>query len=1008
MKFLRQILTPPIFDDEIKTQQAYLLHVILWALIVLPFPFLLYSLILPSDSTFRIMLEIGIGTAINLFLLLLVRRGYVRAVAILLVLSLWLLFTITAISGAGIQSIGYTMGYILVIIVAGILLGGKGAAITTLLMLISGGLIAYSQIHELLIPKFDNNPLSHFMVSLIIFPVIATLQYLSNRITHNAVARAHTSEERYRLISQVSSDYTFSTELDESGNMHLNWVAGAFEEITGFTYEEYVSTGGWQAHLYPDDVEKDAHDLAKIQTNQKVVTEIRTLTKGRELRWMRVYGHPVWDEEHNKLKGIFGAVQDITEQKQAEEALRKSEAIYRRAIEVAGGVPYQQTFDEKGGIHYDFMSEGIRQITGYGPDEFTDTLWDSLLVQERHLLDDLAEYSLDDAIQKVRSGKNPIWKCEHLIKARDGKNHWVFEAAVDLRDEHGNAQGSIGLYQDITERKQAEEALRYERDLLQIFMDNIPDTVYFKDTESRFVRINKTQAEFLKLNDPREAIGKTDLDFQPGELAQQFTNEEKHIIETAQPIINRIESNPTKDGKPRWFSTTKVPVKDSSGRVIGTIGVSRNITELKLAEAREDRRREILEKVVQLGKQVTKVSDLKTTLEKIWHGVHDELGFDRLAIFLYDQETHSIKGSLGTSEQGEIVEEWDYSRSLSQEKPTSFTRALEQPDGVYFTHNFGMEFDIPEKHEMHAVKDFAAVTAWAGDKPVAIITVDNHPSQRSITKEQLEVLRLFAGYAGLAIQNSRLNAALQTELDQSQTLIDELETKNAELERFTYTVSHDLKSPLVTITGFLGYLEQDAASGDKARVKSNINRISGAARKMQALLNDLLELSRIGRIMNPPEDFPFEEIVNEAIDRLHGSLEELDAVVEIQTGFPIVNGDRVRLVEVIQNLVENAIKYAKPGDRPRIEIGMRGVNEKGYPTFFVRDNGIGIEPQYHERIFGLFNKLDPQSEGTGVGLALVKRIVEFHGGRIWVESKAGMGSTFLFTLPSKPGPDSVI
>jgi signal transduction histidine kinase len=264
----------------------------------------------------------------------------------------------------------------------------------------------------------------------------------------------------------------------------------------------------------------------------------------------------------------------------------------------------------------------------------------------------------------------------------------------------------------------------------------------------------------------------------------------------------------------------------------------------------------------------------------------------------------------------------------------------------------------------------------------------------------LEALRLFAGYVGLAISNAKLNDALEVELAQRQALIDELENKNTELERFTYTASHDLKSPLVTITGFLGYLEKDALAGDHERMKSSMARINTAAGKMQALLNDLLELSRVGRLMNPPEDVLFTEIVHEALERVHGRLDEINAVVEVQRDFPIVRCDRVRLVEVVQNLVENAVKYAKPNSRPRIEIGTNDSGENGYTVFHVRDDGIGIDPEHHDRIFGLFNKLDPQSEGTGIGLSLVKRIIEVHGGRVWVDSEKDQGATFYFSLPT--------
>ncbi|MBI4762023.1 MAG: sensor histidine kinase [Chloroflexota bacterium] len=237
--------------------------------------------------------------------------------------------------------------------------------------------------------------------------------------------------------------------------------------------------------------------------------------------------------------------------------------------------------------------------------------------------------------------------------------------------------------------------------------------------------------------------------------------------------------------------------------------------------------------------------------------------------------------------------------------------------------------------------------------------------------------------------------------EERERLIAELSAKNAELEQFTYTVSHDLKSPLVTISGFLSYLEQDAFAGDTVRLKKDIQRINEAVHKMQKLLNELLELSRIGRLVNPPETIPFAELVQEAISLVQGRLDQRGVQIFLQPNLPAVFGDRPRLVEVLQNLIDNAAKYMGDQSQPRIEIGCAG-EENGSPIFYVRDNGIGIPPEHHERIFGLFNKLNAQSEGTGIGLALVKRIIEVHGGRIWVESEAGKGSTFLFTLP--PGP----
>ncbi len=228
-------------------------------------------------------------------------------------------------------------------------------------------------------------------------------------------------------------------------------------------------------------------------------------------------------------------------------------------------------------------------------------------------------------------------------------------------------------------------------------------------------------------------------------------------------------------------------------------------------------------------------------------------------------------------------------------------------------------------------------------------------------------------------------------------LINELEGKNSELERFTYTVSHDLKSPLITIKGFLGFLEQDAANGNIVRLKADIQRISNATEKMQLLLNDLLELSRVGRLVNPSQSVNFQELVREAIELVHGQIQSRGIQISIQENLPAVYGDKQRLVEVLQNLIDNAAKFMGDQSVPRIEIGLNGY-ERGLPVFYVRDNGIGIDPAHHDRIFGLFNKLDAASEGTGIGLALVKRIIEIHGGRIWVQSETDKGATFFFTL----------
>jgi PAS domain S-box-containing protein len=244
-----------------------------------------------------------------------------------------------------------------------------------------------------------------------------------------------------------------------------------------------------------------------------------------------------------------------------------------------------------------------------------------------------------------------------------------------------------------------------------------------------------------------------------------------------------------------------------------------------------------------------------------------------------------------------------------------------------------------------------------------------------------------------------LNVEARKQFEQQrEALIKELELKNAELESFTYTVSHDLKSPLITIRSFAGLLKDDINTGDKSAIEEDVDEIYFAAEKMQDLLDDLLELSRVGRITHEPGEVDLNQVVSEVIAVLKTKITGNNVRIEIQDKLPTVTGDFARLFEVILNLVENAIKYTSNRTIPVVKI--RCDQRDSEYVVSVKDNGIGIQQPYLEKIFGLFERLDVSQEGTGIGLALVKRIVEFHGGRAWAESEGlDHGSTFYFALP---------
>ena len=210
----------------------------------------------------------------------------------------------------------------------------------------------------------------------------------------------------------------------------------------------------------------------------------------------------------------------------------------------------------------------------------------------------------------------------------------------------------------------------------------------------------------------------------------------------------------------------------------------------------------------------------------------------------------------------------------------------------------------------------------------------------------------------------------------------------------------------MTVKNFLGLLVQDTEAGDKDAVDDDIRRIGEAADRMHELLRDVLELSRIGRVVNPPTVFDFGELAQETVELLAGPLMDRGVEVSIAPDLPMVTADRIRMREVLQNLMENSIKFMGDQEHPKIEVGhfaqdvtegpLQGAVEQ---VFFVRDNGIGIKPDHQKVIFGLFEQLDPKHEGTGVGLTLVRRIIHVHGGRLWIESDLdGRGTTLYFTL----------
>jgi signal transduction histidine kinase len=247
-------------------------------------------------------------------------------------------------------------------------------------------------------------------------------------------------------------------------------------------------------------------------------------------------------------------------------------------------------------------------------------------------------------------------------------------------------------------------------------------------------------------------------------------------------------------------------------------------------------------------------------------------------------------------------------------------------------------------------------------------------------------------FAGLADAFNEMTKRLRTRME-------EIRQKNEELESFAHTVSHDLKAPLISIQGFSSMLQKKHENGLGKKGKFYLERIQKNVEHMDRLIHDLLRLSRIGRtkvVMGPVE---MESVIKEVIGELMLLIKERNINIEITDDLPVVYGNKTQVYQIVSNLISNAVKFIGDTPQPKIEITSEKIDN--YYKIGVKDNGIGIEEKHYDRIFGMFQRLDNKTEGTGVGLAIVKRLVEMEGGEVVLESEPGKGAAFYVTLPGE-------
>jgi len=607
-----------------------------------------------------------------------------------------------------------------------------------------------------------------------------------------------------------------------------------------------------------------------------------------------------------------------------------------------------------------------------------------------------ARPELRDTLRRRLLDGEQITGFESLDSRRDGSTFWT---SMNVQAIHDTVDGKIlyyeGTVEDITDRKAAEDELRESEERYRLLFENNPLPMWIYDLETlKFLKVNDAAVRHYGYSND-EFMSMTIKDIRPPADVPGLLENIAHVTEGIDEAGGWRHYK--KDGTLIEVEITSHTFEFAGRRA--ELVLANDVTDSKRAE----RERELLIRELEINNiesetlregfaSLVATVEFTEIIQRLLDQMRRVVPYDSASIWRLEG---GLQKFVGGRDLPAMFDGGDVALTLDQ---TNSAMPIFRGEVPYILNNNVQEELSDFKESPHnVINSWLALPLKTRGRVVGLIALDGYYKDQ-FDEHEAELAVTFANQVAIALENARLFSELQSELNLGGELIRELESKNAELEQFTYTVSHDLKSPLVTINGFLGYLEQDVESGNIPRLKGDLQRIREAVEKMQRLLSELLELSRIGRLMNAPEKILFEELVREAMEIVHGQLETNHVTVQTQPNLPAVYGDRQRLVEVLQNLIDNAAKFMGSQAEPRIEIGQSG-EEDGKPVFFVRDNGIGIASDHHNLVFGLFNKLDPKAEGTGIGLALAKRIVEVHGGRIWVESEAGKGAVFHFSLP---------
>lgn len=773
------------------------------------------------------------------------------------------------------------------------------------------------------------------------FPAKELIYTVGRDITHQKQTEAilQETQERYELVAERSNDGLWDWNLETD---HV-YYSPCWSQTLGYQAEEISDRfGEWLDRIHPGDRERV---IATFQNYIDGVTpnleiEHRLLHKDGSYRWILSRGASLRNAKGQPYR-IVGSNRDISDRKRTMSTLRLTQERLHYLLSHSSAVLYSCQVSGNYGVT--FMSDNAAIVLGYSAQDFiTDSqFW----VNHIHPED----------VPRVLANLPKLFDRGHHVHEyrflhQDGTYRWMHDELKLIYDEAGKPLEMVGCWTDITEQKHAEIILKQQTKALQdahqrlgFHVENSPLAVVEWDNQFRVQRWSKQAEKIFGWTMP-EVLGKRSADWQfiyqeDIEIVQQ---EMSRLLDGSTSSVVYQNRNLTKDGRVvicQWYESALL---DESGKMVSILSLVQDITEAKQTEAALRHNAEMLRLLLEYTPAAIAMFDKQMNYQLVSRRWLDD----------YNLENQDIIGKNHYELFPEIPDTW------KQIHQRCLQGASEQCDEDLFIRADGETQWISWE-----------IRPWIGNSGdiSGIIMNTEVVTERKQAKEKLK------------------------ELNQ------ELWQSNRDLEQFAYVASHDLQEPLRAVNSYAQLLSRKYQNNLDAKADKYLHYIMDGATRMQQLINDLLEFSRVGTRGKPLQATDSETIIQQAMENLKVAIAESKAIVTYDI-LPTVIADQTQLTQLFQNLIGNAIKFRRETP-PNVHISAQ--NQGNEWTFVVRDNGIGMESEYLERIFTIFQRLHSRRDypGTGIGLAICKKIVERHGGRIWVNSELGIGTTFYFTIP---------